>query len=124
MRSSMATAGIQTRSRCIRPKMSIPVLKLMKPVPRSGAFDISPEFHFVAYDAGHILGSTSLELTITENGKKIVVVFSGDIGRYDQPILNDPATPPSNADVLLCESTYGDRDHAPGDPARVAGGRG
>jgi metallo-beta-lactamase family protein len=96
-----------------------PVLKLMKPIPRTGAFDISPEFHIVAYDAGHILGSTSLELTITENGKKTVVVFSGDIGQYNQPILNDPVTPPSKADVLLCESTYGDRDHQAGDPTEL-----
>src|SRR5580693_3116026 len=96
-----------------------PVLKLLKPVPRSGPFDISPEFHVTAFDAGHILGSTSLELIITENGKKTVVVFSGDIGRYDQPILNDPVTPSSNADVLLCESTYGDREHASGDAAQL-----
>ena len=48
-----------------------------------------------------------------------MVVFSGDIGRYDQPILNDPVTPPSAADVLLCESTYGDREHAAGDPAEL-----
>jgi metallo-beta-lactamase family protein len=95
------------------------VLKLMKPVARSGAFEISPEFHFTAYDAGHILGSTSLELTITENGNKTVVVFSGDIGRYGEPILKDPITPVSTADVLLCESTYGDRDHQPGDPAEM-----
>ena len=99
-----------------------PVLKLMKPVPRTGAFDISPEFHVTAFDAGHILGSTSLELIITENGKKIVVVFSGDIGRYDQPILNDPVTPSSTADVLLCESTYGDREHATGDAAELLAG--
>ena len=49
-----------------------PVLKLLKPVPRSGPFDISPQFHFVAYDAGHILGSTSLELTITEGSKALI----------------------------------------------------
>jgi metallo-beta-lactamase family protein len=96
-----------------------PVLKLLKPIPRTGPFDVSPEFHFTAFDAGHILGSTSLELIITENGKRTVVVFSGDVGRYDQPILNDPVTPKSNADVLLCESTYGDREHAPGDPAEL-----
>lgn len=94
-----------------------PVLKLLKPVPRTGAFAVSPEFQFVAYDAGHILGSTSLVLTITEAGKKTVVIFSDDIGRYDQVILKDPATPPVQADVLLCESTYGDRNHQPGDPA-------
>ena len=96
-----------------------PVMRLMKPVPRTGAFEVSPEFHFVAYDAGHILGSTSLELAITESGKKIVVVFSGDIGRYGEPILKDPVTPPSNADVLLCESTYGDRDHEAGDTGEL-----
>jgi len=93
------------------------VLNLLKPAPRAGSFRISPEFQVTSYDAGHILGSTSLELSINENGKKIIVVFSGDIGRYGQPILKDPTTPPSNADVLLCESTYGDREHAPGDPA-------
>src|SRR5579864_8423262 len=96
-----------------------PVLQHMKPMPRSGPFDISPEFHLVSYDAGHILGSSSLELTITEGAKKTIVVFSGDVGRYDQPILNDPITPPSKADVLLCESTYGDRDHPGGDAAAL-----
>jgi metallo-beta-lactamase family protein len=67
------------------------------------------------HDAGHILGSSSLELTVTENGKKTVVLFSGDIGRYDQPILKDPEAPP-RCDVLLCESTYGDRDHPADSP--------
>src|SRR5467141_2470000 len=96
-----------------------PVLRALKPMPRTGPFSISPEFHIDSYDAGHILGSSTLVLTINESGNKTVVVFSGDIGRYDQPILNDPATPPVNADVLLCESTYGDRDHAAGDPAEL-----
>ncbi|HSY31220.1 MAG TPA: MBL fold metallo-hydrolase [Verrucomicrobiae bacterium] len=93
-----------------------PVLRLMKPMPRLGEFEIDSVFRIVSYDAGHILGSSSLELTISENAKK-VVVFSGDIGRYDQPILNDPHTPPSAADALICESTYGDREHPGGDPA-------
>lgn len=105
-----------------------PVLRLMKEVPRSGGFDVGSgagaaaggaAFHFAAYDAGHILGSTSLELTITEGGKKTAVVFSGDIGRYGEPILKDPVTPASHADVLLCESTYGDRDHQAGDAAEL-----
>lgn len=93
-----------------------PVLKQLKPMPRSGGFDISAEFHVESFDAGHILGSSSLELTIREGGKRIVVVFSGDVGRYAQPILKQPTTPTSNADVLLCESTYGDREHQDGDP--------
>ena len=96
-----------------------PVLKALKPMPRSGGFDISPEFHIESYDAGHILGSSSLVLTISESGKKTVILFSGDIGRYDQPILKDPVTPPANADLLICESTYGDREHAEGDPAEL-----
>ena len=79
-------------------------------IPREDAFTISPEFSVRTHDAGHILGSTWLELTITENGKKTLVVFSGDIGRYDQAILKDPE-PPTRADFLLCESTYGDREH-------------
>ena len=99
-----------------------PVLRLLRPMPRNGGFDISPEFHIESYDAGHILGSSSLELTIHESGKKMVMVFSGDIGRYDQPILNDPVPPVTKQiDVLLCESTYGDRDHEAGDPLQVLG---
>jgi metallo-beta-lactamase family protein len=82
--------------------------------PRTGVFAISPEFSVRQHDAGHILGSASLELTITESGRKTVVLFSGDIGRYDQPILKNPEPPPP-ADILLCETTYGDRDH-PSDP--------
>src|SRR5436309_3294242 len=96
-----------------------PTLKLIKTMPRSGSFDISPEFRVTSYDAGHILGSSSLELTITEGGRKTVVVFSGDIGRYSQVILKDPTTPPSKADALICESTYGDREHPDGNPAEL-----
>src|SRR5713101_5532017 len=96
-----------------------PTLKLIKSMPRSGSFDISPEFRVTSYDAGHILGSSSLELAITEGDKKNIVVFSGDIGRYNQAILKDPTTPPPNADVLICESTYGDREHPEGDPAEM-----
>ena len=87
-----------------------PVIKALREIPRADSFTISPQFTVRPHDAGHILGSCSLELTITENGKKMVVLFSGDIGRYNQVILKDPETPP-RCDVLLCESTYGDRDH-------------
>ena len=82
-------------------------------IPRADNFRISPQFSVRPHDAGHILGSSWLELTITENGKQTLVVFSGDVGRYDQPILKDPESP-TGADFLLCESTYGDRDHPAG----------
>lgn len=91
-------------------------LKQFREIPRAQPFTISPQFSVMPHDAGHILGSSWLELTITENGKQILVVFSGDIGRYNQPILKDPE-PPSRADYLLCESTYGDRDHPTGSVA-------
>jgi metallo-beta-lactamase family protein len=79
-------------------------------IPRSGPYRISDEFSVVLYDAGHILGSSIIQLTINENGKSTVVVFTGDLGRYSQPILKDPQ-PVVYADYLVSESTYGDRDH-------------
>ena len=65
-------------------------------------------------DAGHILGSASLELTVTENGVTKIVVFSGDIGHAPTPMLRDP-TYLAKADLVIMESTYGDRDHKPVD---------
>jgi metallo-beta-lactamase family protein len=91
------------------------VLKALREIPRADAFTISPQFTVKPHNAGHILGASSLELTITENGKKTVALFSGDVGRYDQPILKDPEAPP-RCDVLLCESTYGDREHPSDSP--------
>jgi metallo-beta-lactamase family protein len=91
-------------------------LRQFRPIPRAGVYQISPEFSVRSHDAGHILGSSWLELTITENGKQTLLVFSGDVGRYDQPILNDPESP-KRADYVLCESTYGNRDHPSGNVA-------
>jgi len=66
--------------------------------------------------AGHILGSSFIEMLITErDSRPIRLLFSGDVGRYDEPILNDPA-PVEEADYLLVESTYGNRLHDEGDP--------
>ena len=75
-------------------------LQQFREVPRADAFTISPQFSVQPHDAGHILGSSWLELTITENGKQTTVIFSGDVGRYGQPILNDPESP-ARADFLL-----------------------
>lgn len=62
------------------------------------------------FDAGHILGSAGLLLEITEKGRKVRFWFSGDIGRFDLPLLQDP-TLPEPVDYLLMESTYGDKLH-------------
>jgi metallo-beta-lactamase family protein len=97
----------------------VATLKKVASMPRLGEFRISPELLIRSHDAGHILGSSSLELVITEGGKNITVLFSGDVGRYDQPLLKDPERPP-RADFVLCESTYGDRDHPATPPPDVA----
>ncbi len=61
-------------------------------------------------NAGHILGSASLVLEITENEENRRIVFSGDIGSNGHPMLADP-TPPPKADIVIMETTYGDREH-------------
>jgi len=64
------------------------------------------------YDAGHILGSSVVQLDLEEGNDRHTLVFSGDLGRKHLPIIRDPETPP-RADTLIIESTYGDREHAP-----------
>lgn len=61
-------------------------------------------------DAGHLLGSSSVEMWITEDGKTEKIVFSGDIGNLDQPIIRDPQYL-KEADYVVMEATYGDRNH-------------
>lgn len=61
-------------------------------------------------DAGHILGSSIVEVWVNERGEDTKLVFSGDLGMPDRPLMNDP-TPIAEADYLLVESTYGDRLH-------------
>lgn len=61
-------------------------------------------------DAGHLLGSSSIHITINENGEKRTILFSGDLGNVDRPLIRDPQ-PPKQADYVVIESTYGDRVH-------------
>lgn len=68
------------------------------------------------HDAGHLLGSNMIEVEIRDRAKPIRLLFSGDVGRYDAPLYHDPHQPPA-CDFLICESTYGDREH---DPTPVA----
>jgi metallo-beta-lactamase family protein len=63
------------------------------------------------HEAGHILGSASVSLEIEEKGKKIRFWFSGDIGRFQLPLLRDPVLP-TEADYMIMESTYGDKSHS------------
>ena len=71
--------------------------------------DITPDIKAIFHDAGHILGSAHIELRVREEKEKICV-FSGDIGRWNKPILRDP-TLIESADYVFMESTYGNRSH-------------
>ncbi len=70
-------------------------------------------------DAGHILGSAGVVLDLEEKGRRLRLMFSGDIGRLRMPLLRDPV-PPDKVDILMMECTYGDKPHAP--PEQAAAG--
>jgi metallo-beta-lactamase family protein len=73
---------------------------------------IAPGITATFFEAGHILGSASILLELSEEGRHKSLLFSGDIGPQDRLLLNDPA-PPEGVDIVVMESTYGDRDHRP-----------
>ena len=79
-------------------------------VPYDQTFEPAPGVVARLVDAGHILGAAAVVLDLEEKGRKVRLWFSGDIGRRNLPILRDPVLP-DTADVLVMESTYGDREH-------------
>ncbi len=86
------------------------VVRQLRGVRYRELFDVVPGVKVKFHDAGHILGSCTVELDLQENGVHRTVVFSGDLGQYDTPILRDPECI-GRADAVLMESTYGDRRH-------------
>ncbi|NNL29636.1 MAG: MBL fold metallo-hydrolase, partial [Gemmatimonadetes bacterium] len=80
-------------------------------------FDALPGVRVQYRDAGHILGSASMVLTVREDGRTVKLGFTGDVGRPDRPILRDPQ-PMEDCDYLICESTYGGRVHEPPDQSK------
>ena len=84
--------------------------ELLHPVAYHEDFEPAPGIKVTYYDAGHILGSGSLRLEVTEDDKTTSIIFSGDIGRPQALIVRDPESPPK-ADYIFMESTYGDRNH-------------
>lgn len=85
-------------------------LKFIKPVLYDQLIELNEEMKFVFNDAGHILGSAITEIWITEEGQTSKIVFSGDLGVMDRPILRDP-TIIKKADYVIMETTYGNRVH-------------
>ncbi len=79
---------------------------------QTGPLNIGEGLEVEFIEVAHILGASSVRITIAQNGEKRSIVFSGDIGRWNMPILRDPF-PIGQADYVVTESTYGDRDHGP-----------
>ena len=115
-------------------------VRQFRPVTYGEMVEVAPGAFATFHDAGHILGSAIIELRVTggmtdgqaDGSTTTTIVFSGDLGRCDTPILRDP-TPIRHADFVVVESTYGNREHAAHDKAiaelveiigRVAGDRG
>jgi len=78
--------------------------------------ELAPGVRATFLDAGHILGSACIFLELRENGRDLTLLFSGDLGNNNRPILRDPAPPPK-ADVVVMETTYGNRLHKPIGPS-------
>ena len=83
---------------------------LLRPVGYDQPKEILPGVTLRLVDAGHVIGSSSVELTVDEDGRKKIIVFSGDLGPRGAPLIDDPV-PIERADAVFMESTYGNRNH-------------
>ncbi len=93
------------------------VISRITPVDYDTRIDISPDLSFMLRDAGHIIGSAIVQLFINDKGESKNVVFSGDLGQWDVPIIEDP-TFINKADYVFIETTYGDRLHDEPEPRK------
>jgi metallo-beta-lactamase family protein len=114
-RGETAMPALYTRDECER------VFPMFNPLAYEAPREIAPGVTVRLVDAGHILGSASVEMKIVAPGREpLTIFFSGDIGQRGSPLLRDftppgatPPTPSVTPDVVVMESTYGDRDHKP-----------
>ena len=88
-------------------------LPLFQSHPYKKPIEVADGISVVFHDAGHILGSAMLEVLVQENGTQRRVLFSGDIGQWGKPLIRDPSLF-DQADYVVMESTYGDRQHEDG----------
>ncbi|GAB1343280.1 MBL fold metallo-hydrolase [Gemmatimonas sp.] len=93
-------------------------LEHMIGMPYNKWFEVTDGVRASFTEAGHILGSASVVLELREGDQFRRLVFSGDVGRSNLPIIRDPHPPEHGADVIICESTYGNRDHESVEGAR------
>ena len=85
-------------------------MRLFRPCPYGQVIDVDEGLSVRFTDAGHLMGSASVECFLSEGGRQVTLAFSGDVGNTDQPIINDPV-PVEGADYVMIESTYGARLH-------------
>lgn len=85
-------------------------IKLFKPNTYGKEIKLFDGITIKFIDAGHLMGSSNILFTIKEDGVEKTVLFSGDLGNINKPLIRDPQDPP-RADYVICESTYGDREH-------------
>ena len=90
---------------------ALETVQLFVPCDYGRVYSVSEDIRVRFQDVGHLLGSAFIEVWVTEDNKETKLVFSGDVGNIDQPLIRDPSRPDS-ADYVIIESTYGDRNHA------------
>jgi len=90
------------------------VLPLFEGVPYNKPIELNSTFTVIFHEAGHILGSAVLEIIVREGAKKRRILFSGDLGQWDKPLIGNPAML-EEADYVVMESTYGNRSHCEND---------
>jgi metallo-beta-lactamase family protein len=88
------------------------IIQLLRPAPYQQPVQVAPGIEATWAESGHMLGSTSIQLTVQEGGQTRRIVFSGDLGPKGALILRD-FEPFQHADLVFLESTYGDHDHRP-----------
>ncbi len=94
------------------PRDAEEIIQCLRPVPYREPVRVAPGIQAQYFEAGHMLGSASIQLIVDEDGRRKKVVFSGDLGPKGSPILRD-FEPLKAADLVFLESTYGDHDHRP-----------
>jgi metallo-beta-lactamase family protein len=105
-----ARQGLPPREPLYAPEDVAGLRELYRPLPYDEPTEIAPGVKVRAVEAGHMLGSASLEMTVEDEGRRKVIIFSGDLGPRGAPLHRDPV-PFKQADLVFMESTYGDRDH-------------
>ena len=105
-------AGEEPIEPLYNPEQAEAIIQCFKPVPYQQPVPVAPGVQAIWAEAGHMLGSASIQLIVDDDGKQKRIVFSGDLGPKGAPILRD-YEPFKKADLVFLESTYGDHDHRP-----------